>query len=50
MNKYRCTECGEEFEEPVEAEVDLEEEYGVGGMFCDHHTAKWDVCPNCGST
>ena len=48
--QYECEDCGEIFDEPVEAMVDLEEEYGVGGQFGGHHSEIWNVCPNCGSS
>lgn len=46
---WYCEDCGEEFDEPDEVEVDLEYEYGVGGLFPDHHYANCYCCPCCGS-
>lgn len=45
--KYRCRDCGFEFDEPESKEVDAEDFYGVGGMFDDHHSITLDACPNC---
>ena len=47
--RWFCDDCEEYSDEPALATVDLEEYYGVGGSFPDHHTAKIMVCPICGS-
>lgn len=49
MSKFTCNDCGAEFDEPDEEMVDLEDYYGVGGLFGDHHSGYMDVCPECGS-
>ena len=49
MMRYYCPDCKAEFDEPDEKEVDLEDFYGVGGSFSDHHTGIINVCPECGS-
>lgn len=48
---YRCNNCGwiGTADEVEEKDVDLEDEYGVGGDFGDHHHDTWDTCPECGS-
>lgn len=47
---YRCCSCGKcsAEDELVEKEIDLENEYGVGGFFPDHHYESIWVCPYCG--
>lgn len=47
---WECFDCGEIFDDPSESLIDLEDEYGVGGMFDDHHTTWRYCCPWCGST
>lgn len=49
MSKFTCSDCGAEFDEPDETMVDLEEMYGVGGAFGDHHWGYMETCPECGS-
>lgn len=49
-NMWECFDCGEIFDDPSESLIDLEYEYGVGGMFDDHHYANCNCCPCCGST
>jgi uncharacterized C2H2 Zn-finger protein len=46
----RCVECGEIFEdnEVILKEVCLENYYGVGGMFGNHHYTTFKKCPHCG--
>ena len=48
---YECKECGHQFpmEHAEQRVVNLEEEYGVGGVFPDHHTGWIDCCPECDS-
>lgn len=46
---YYCPDCHTYFNEPEEREVDMEDYYGVGGMFGDHHRGYINVCPECGS-
>lgn len=48
---FRCLCCSAIFteDEADVAEVDLEAENGVGGLFPDHHTAQVYVCPDCSS-
>lgn len=48
----RCEVCGEVFEynEVILEEVCLENYYGVGSMFGNHHYATLKKCPHCGST
>ena len=48
-HKYYCPDCKSYFDEPDEKEVDLEDFYGVGGSFSDHHTGFINVCPECGN-
>ena len=49
-NFYECESCGAIFNEnDADTDyVDLEDEYGVGGLFPDHHTTLVLVCPECG--
>ena len=46
---YYCEKCDKYFtqDEVVEKEVDIESDFGVGGMFLDHHYTKYLVCPCC---
>ena len=46
---YHCWDCGADFNIPDEEMRDMEEFYGVGGMFDDHHMERIEVCPVCGS-
>lgn len=50
---WKCEKCGTYFKESDagEAEVDLEDENGVGNLFPSytHHLARVMVCPSCGS-
>lgn len=45
---YRCSECGQKFEEPEYMEVCWESECGVGSMFPDMHYGVVPECPYCG--
>ncbi len=47
---YRCNDCYEIFDEPESERVDMEEYYGVGGLFGNHHHEYMSVCPFCKST
>lgn len=44
---WKCNDCGAIFDEPAFEEVDLENLYGVGGSFDDHHWATLASCPEC---
>lgn len=48
---YECGNCGHIFheEEALLQEVDLENEYGVGSLFPDHHSGYEALCPECES-
>lgn len=46
---YYCPDCHTYFNKPEEREADMEDYYGVGGMFLDHHRGFISVCPECGS-
>lgn len=46
---YYCPDCHTYFNKPEEREADMEDYYGVGGMFSDHHRGFINVCPECGS-
>lgn len=46
---YKCNDCGSIFDEPDSEYIDLEEYYGVGSLFNDHHHEYMSVCPCCGS-
>ena len=46
---YQCAECRSMFTEPAGKTVILEDYYGVGSLFPDHHYGMIDVCPECGS-
>lgn len=48
---YECNNCGLLFEsDQAEFEsFDMENEYGVGGSFPDHHSGLKMICPDCGS-
>lgn len=49
--KLQCSDCNEIFDEEdadIE-EIDLEREFGVGGLFGDHHYSPIFRCPECGS-
>lgn len=52
ISVIHCLDCDRYFDEDdLETKVvDLEEEYGVGGLFPDHHHKKIEVCPECGSS
>lgn len=49
---YYCEHCGQYIteDETYLRRVDLEDEYGVGGMFPDHHYETWMYCVNCGES
>lgn len=48
---YRCSECDYVFgdSEMSSAEVDMEDYYGVGSDFPDHHIQSLQACPKCKS-
>lgn len=46
---YYCPDCHTYFNKPEEREADMEDYYGVGGAFSDHHRGFINVCPECGS-
>lgn len=49
---YYCEHCGQYVteENTYLRKVDLEDEYGVGSMFPDHHYETWMCCTNCGES
>ena len=49
MYKYKCDNCGCEFEEPEEERTTYESYYGVSSLFRDRHSLTLYVCPNCKS-
>ena len=46
---YYCDNCDYYFKNPTTKNVDMENFYGVGSDFPDHHHQRMDFCPNCGS-
>lgn len=50
IGAYYCYECGVWFDEPLIREVDMEELFGVGNVFSDHHHEKHMFCPFCDSS
>lgn len=49
IGAYYCDSCECWFDEPATEKVDLEDMYGVGSMFSDHHFSTFLCCPFCGS-
>ena len=49
IGAYYCEDCDLWFDEPCEEQVDLEDLYGVGGQFPDHHFKTVFSCPFCNS-
>lgn len=49
---YYCEHCEQYVteNETYLRKVDLENEYGVGSMFSDHHYETWMYCANCGES
>ena len=48
---YKCEDCKcvNDIEDMASTEVDMENYYGVGSEFPDHHKQSFMACPNCGS-
>lgn len=49
VGAYHCDDCDCWFDDAIEEEVDLEEYFGVGSGFPDHHMARLLRCPFCNS-
>ena len=49
VKAYYCDNC-HKYVEPKTENVDMEDYYGVGGDFPDHHHEEMTVCPICGNT
>ena len=47
---YKCNECGHKFDEPKRRATTYEAEYGVAGLFPDHHPVTFYECPFCDSS
>ena len=44
---WYCTDCDEYFKEPHSVKTDMEDFYGVGSVFQDHHYQDLIMCPQC---
>lgn len=44
---YKCNNCNARFEEHKTKRISLEDLYGVGDLFRNHHYTEIHICPNC---
>lgn len=49
MKMYKCSDCGCEFDDPIEIRTSYENYFGVGGLFPNHNYMTYQACPCCHS-